>query len=304
MISIQTAGTEILSGAPRSFYIFVGPEYGVKLEYLEILSQYYKNNVISVDSVDSVIKLMSQKHLIPLEPTLYVARYDEQFVSLADQAYAQKVAKARIIGTLVCLYEQPKHAAKLDKLFPDNTVSMEPLTPELKMKYLKRSFPTVPEHIIQAIIKNTTSYGHARLVCNSVNDANSPQIFQLSTAEIESAIGTESACNEVAMKRGIASRNFKYLTTLLDKCTDYDMFLYAFLSTCVEIDKVLSSKYATSDVSDLVKRWTRADMYNMFCHAYDEILKTRTDSVNLTSSLIYLFSLLQFSPIPPRGSLE
>lgn len=304
MISIQTAGTEILSGNPRPFYIFVGSEYGIKLEYLEILSQYYKNKVVSVDSADSVIKMMSQKHMIPLEPTLYVARYDEQFVSLADQAYAQKVAKAHIIGTLVCIYEQPKHATKLDKLFPDNTVSMDPLSDGLKVKYLTRAFPRVPSHIIDAVVKNTASYGHARLVCASLNDADSKEIFQLSSNDIEAAVGVESRCSETAMKRGIASRNFKYLTSLLDSCTDYDAFLYAFLSTCIEIDKCLSSKYATSDVSEFVKRWNRSDMYNMFCHAYDEILKTRTDSIDLEDSLIYLFSLLQFNPIPPKGVLD
>ena len=76
MLTIQEAGSQILKGNPGKFYVFVGTEYGIKEKYLLHLVKHY-GNVKEVESVKAVMDLMTKKHLIPLEPAVYIIRYDE-----------------------------------------------------------------------------------------------------------------------------------------------------------------------------------------------------------------------------------
>lgn len=297
MIPIQVAGTEILTKCPRKLYFFVGPEYGVKDEYIRILADYY-GEVLSVDTVDAVYNLMSHKRLFPLKPTLYVCRYDEGFVSKVDQAYATKLLKCNIVGTLICVYEQPKHATKLDKLFPDNTVSIDNITPEIQLSYLAGRCPSVPEHIQRVVVSMSSSYGQAKLLCSTLEAAKCASVFQLSDAELREALGDVIQSNEKVIRKGIASRNFKYIIKLVDECDDLNNFLYAMLGTFVELDKLMYQPHANSDISEFAKRWNARDIYSMFCNTYSELLKSRSETTDLKSRIIYLISLMQFNPIP------
>ena len=80
MISIQDLGLSIMSDAPKSFYIVGGQEYGIKDKYIDHLTKFYGKKE-EYPSVEDLVNFLSIKHLIPLEPTLYVIRYDESFVS-------------------------------------------------------------------------------------------------------------------------------------------------------------------------------------------------------------------------------
>ena len=67
MLSIQEAGKEILTGHPCKFYVFAGDEYGVKDKYLLALKSHY-SDYVEADDVESIFKLMTTKHLIPIPP--------------------------------------------------------------------------------------------------------------------------------------------------------------------------------------------------------------------------------------------
>ena len=297
MLSIQEVGTEILTNKPRSLYFFVGDEFGVKDEYVRILTSYY-GDVKNVETVASVYALMSHKRIVPLPPALYVCRYDESFISTLDGDKAAKLLNCKMIGTLVCIYDGAKHATKLDKFFPNNVVSIDPIAADIQLKYLQGHCPSVPEHILKLIVNITSSYGHALVLSSNLENAQCYDLYQHTDAELIQSFGYSSQSQEKTIKRGIASRNFKYILDMLDAVDDYNTFLYHMLSTFVELDKLIYSPRAASDLSDFVKRWSAADIYAMFSNTYRELLRSRSETVDLKSRIVYLLSLMQFNPIP------
>jgi ABC-type antimicrobial peptide transport system ATPase subunit len=105
MLSIQEAGQQILRGNPGKFYIFVGQEFGIKTKYLESLVNHYNGEYVEIESVNDVLSMMRTKHLIPLTPKLYIARYDEDFIQSISDSTFKNIESTKIIGTIVCIYE-------------------------------------------------------------------------------------------------------------------------------------------------------------------------------------------------------
>ena len=93
MLTIQEVGQEVLTGTPKKFYAFVGSEYGVKEKYIELLSNHYGRKVES-ESVQDILNIMKTRHIIPLQPTLYVVRYDESFISTLSNSTAVTIANS------------------------------------------------------------------------------------------------------------------------------------------------------------------------------------------------------------------
>ena len=103
MATIQEVGLQILQGTPGQFYVFCGTEYGVKLRYIDILTKHYNGNCVNASSVNEVLNLMRKKRLIPLDPTVYVVRYDDEFLSSLSDKTGDEIAHTNIAGTLVCI---------------------------------------------------------------------------------------------------------------------------------------------------------------------------------------------------------
>ena len=298
MRSVQDVGTEILTGNPQSFYIFAGSEYGIKRQYIESLTSHY-GECKEYGDVNSVIKFMSMKHMFPVAPAVYVVRYDEDFVSSLDDAMVAKIRKCNIIGTLVCIYEQPKHINKLDKYLPEYTVSLDAVNPQFIAKYLRKEFTSVDDRAIQLAVSLATDYNQARLICGALSTIDTSELMKYTDADIAHTFGKEPVSTDTLVKIGVASRNFKYLSEVLDAYQDnLDSFLYSMLSALVELDKIAGNKYAQSPLREYVNRWTSRDVYNMFCHIYNEIKKIRTVSQDPKHSIIYLMGLTQFQRIP------
>ena len=299
MLTIQDVGTEILSGNPRKFYAMVGSEYGIKLRYLRMISDAYKCEWKEAYSVNELLSFMSTKHLIPLEPMLYVVRYDEDFINSLDAKSESRISSINIVGTIVCIYEQEKQANKLDKYLPNYTVSIDSVNVRFVSKYLHQDFPSLPDRLIDLAANMSTDYNHASLICESMSHVPVESLFALSDDEIRNLFGVNTHVGDSAIRRGVASKNFSYLLNLLGCYSgDIDSFLYNILSTMIELEKIIGNSYAQSDIREYVKRWTRKDIYNMFMNTYEEIRKLRTYSQNAENSALYLISLLQFSEIP------
>lgn len=301
MISIQDVGTEIFEGRPRPLYIFLGDEYGIKVKYIKLLQNKLNYEVKSVDKVADLIKFLSTKHLIPLQPTIYLVRYDEEFVSKADAPTAEQLLQLKYQGVIILLYEQPKHATKLSKLFPDNAVTIEKVNSKFLFKYLRQDFPQVPDRIINALLTQIDSYYSLQLICSSISS--SPAVIQklagMSDSEICKLFGVEVAAEDKLVKIATASRNFKVLVSLFERYSgNDDNFLYAMLSAVLELEKVLVNSRAESDLRQYAKAWTLEDVYNMFMQIYNQLNALRTISQDSGSVLLYLFSLLQFKQIP------
>lgn len=299
MRSIQEVGSEILQNNPSKFYVFCGSEYGIKLKYISLLAEYYGRKIEGA-SILSIIDHFSKKQLIPEQPSLYVVRYDEDFLSKLDAGQAEKIKKCKIIGTIVCIYEEfNKGYSKIEKYLSDFSVIISEVNSVFISKYLHADFPQLPDRFINIAVDNCSNYGDAYNMCISMKHANVEQLYQYSDSDISSMFGKSNVSTDKLIRYGFASRNFSCLINALDKYEgNYDSILYMMLNTLMELEKLLLNKKSSSDIKEYANRWTLEDVYNMFMNTYSELYKLRSYSSDWYSSLVYLFSLLKFSKIP------
>lgn len=305
MLSIQEVGQQILSNDPGKFYVFVGPEYGIKCKYLDIMKKHYNNNFKECDHVEEVLNIMKKKQIIPIEPTLYVVRYDEQFLSTLSDRVASEIAKCKIIGTIVCIYENPKAVTKLSKYLPDYTVSIDNVNSQFIKKYLSQDFPNLADPHLSMVVKIADNYGQAKLICDSLSRIPETIRNQFNQADVNFLSGYEASYSDNHIKLGVAARDFRYLCNIISNIPSLDSALYAVLSVLVELDKLLDKPNSQSDYQNYAKSWSRQDIYYMFMHTYEVIKMSRSSSVaNLEDSVVWLFSLLVFSSIPSLEDLR
>lgn len=304
MATIQEVGLQILQGTPGQFYVFCGTEYGVKLRYIDILTKHYNGNCVNASSVNEVLNLMRKKRLIPLDPTVYVVRYDDEFLSSLSDKTGDEIAHTNIAGTLVCIYEQPKHQAKVMKLLPQYSVAIDQIAPQFVVKYLSEEFPTLDGRYKELAAQYTHDYNEARLLCMSLSHAPKSSICNLSNEEIAESFGLLSGSTEVQIKQGVLSRNFNYLMQVLGRFEgDLATLYYTILSSMMEADKFLDGK--ASDYRKYANIWSYEDVYHMFVYTYNELKRSRSSaSGDVLDSLVYLFSLLRLSPIPAPEVLQ
>lgn len=297
-MTIQEAGLEILGGTPRKFYIFGGSEYGIKSKYLRTLEDHYHVKK-EVDSVASVIDLMSTKHFVPLKPALYVSRYDSEFISQLSESFAKKLKSVKIIGTLVCLYESDKDVSKCEKYLAEETVRIDSVSRNFVIRYLHSDFPKLPDRLIESATDMSSSYGQAMKICSAMSTVDPEILFSYSDKDLAELFGTTQGSEESDIRVGVAARNPKYVLEKLENYSgDLNNLLYAILSTMLELEKLVSSSRGSSDLQDYKKRWTPKDVYNMFMNTYSAIWRIRTYSTDIYSELVMLVGLLQFSEIP------
>lgn len=299
MRTIQDVGLEIAEKKLSKFYVFLGPEYGIKCKYLDMISEVYSGNIVEADSVKSTLDLMKQKHLIPLRPALYICRYDTDFVSSLSATTYNDIKATKIIGTIVCLYEEEKLNSKFDKYLGDYSVVINSVTDDMEMKYLTKDFPNLPDRFKSVAIKGSVNYGQAQSLCKAISSVPLSEFNDISDYQLLKLFGYENNSTDEQLKVGIASKNMKYLINVVDNYQgDLDDVVYAVLSTMVELDKIQSSRYSDSNLKKYAKAWSGPDIYYMFNHAYSELKNFRTLSVDKYARVTYLISLLGFSHIP------
>lgn len=299
MITIQDLGLSIMSDSPKSMYIVGGSEYGIKDKYIETLTKHYGKKE-EYPSVSACVDFLSVKHLIQVPPALYVIRYDENFVLSINPALVQKIRSLKKIGTIFCIYSDPKHVSKLDKFLPEFTCSVEVIDPKYISKYLHKDFPNLDDRSIKIATYCASNYGHARTICKSMSNANPTLLAKMPEQEIAKLFGCSDASLESDIQKAVAGRNFVQAVQLLDKYEgDPDSLIYTILQTMIEMEKILTSKYSDSPLKDYAKLWKIEDIYHMFMHGYAELEKLRSNtSTEVKSSLVYLFGLFTFKDIP------
>lgn len=299
MRNIQEVGLEILGNNPAKIYVFVGPEYGIKSKYIECLSKYYGSKV-EADSLAAVIKTMKTKRILPLSPAVYVVRYDEDFISTLNDKTQEELLTCKVIGTIVCIYDQPKHASKLSKYLPDLTVSIDSVNSHYVEKYLHSDFPDLNDRFIKLSVNSSSDYNQAKNICRCMINGPIDEMYKLSDDELVKIFGYEDKSSENILKLGVARKDFNFLCNQLDEFDgEVQSIFYTILSTMIEIDKCMDNRNIQSDIKKYINIWTREDIYFMFMNTYDMLIKCRSWSISNTKDcILYLFGLLKFNRIP------
>ena len=306
MLSIQEVGTQVLTGNPKPFYVFIGSEYGIKAKYLENLKFHY-NSVVEINNVADVLELMSKKHIISLKPTLYIVRYDEEFLRTLDKKASEKLTKieSKIIGTIVCIYEIQKQSDKCAKYLPDFTVSFDNVSSEFIKKYLKSDFPELDSSVIDFAVQLRSDYKSAYNICASLRYADPDELAKYDGNRLAAVLGNNFSTSEKQFRYGVASRNFAYCLSVIDSYNgQLDMLIYTFLSTLIDLERIISNPKQQNDLKQYANCWNISDVYHLFMHVYSELEKSRMlSSYDVYSGLLYLISLLQYSPVPEVGTI-
>lgn len=299
MRTIQDVGLEIFNHIPAKFYAFLGPEYGIKCRYLDMIAETYKGSVVEADSVQSVISMMKTKHIVPLQPSLYIVRYDETYLSSLDNASFMKLKDIKMIGTLVMIYQTEKQCSKVEKYLPDISVYVGNVDTKFVEKYLKQDFPNLDSRLVKLAAYCGTDYGHAKNIGGCMNSISSQEFMSYQDSDICKLFGKVDEVDDKVLQIHIAARDVNFLMSNINKFLENtDNTIYTLMSTMVEFDKIWGNKYSDSPIKKYQKVWSREDVYYMFMHGYHQLRLRRSISVNDENQLITLFSLLSFSPVP------
>lgn len=297
MLSIQQVGKEILGDNPSSFYVFLGNEYGIKKKYLDHLSLYY-NEVVELQSVDDVFNLFKQKHLFSPKPTLYIVRYDTDFIKTINNKTEEYIKSLKIVGTIVCVYEGDSIASKCDKYIPDMSVSFDNISDDLCFKYLKKDFNNLDDKVLQYIAKHSHGYYQANNMCAAIYNISNETTLN----DIKYAFDISNETTDEDFKSRFIKKDYLSLVNMLDNYEDLTNIYYLMLNSLLDIEKQITSKYKQANGSN---KWNLQDVYNMFMNVYNELKKTRKiSSYSIRYSLEYLLSLLNYRPIPALEDLE
>ena len=305
MLTIQQAGAEILGGNPGRFYVFVGTEYGVKRKYIEHLMEYYKN-YITADTVSEVLESMQRKSIIPVPPKLYIVRYDETYLSALNDKSAARIAKIKINGTIICLYETEQSYVRCAKYLPDYTVPFDGVHPEFIKKYLHSDFPQLSESLIAEAVKMRSDYMGAYNICINLVTLSDMEQSSISVKEIEDTFGYSLNSEDRLIKEAFAAKDIRLCIDLIDNYSnDFDMVFYVLLSVLTDLEKLLINPKQKSDYKRYIKAWTIENVCNMFSHVYAELERSRElQGYNAHDRLVYLILLLQYNPIPHVGVMN
>lgn len=305
MKSIQDAGKEILTNNPCKLYVFTGEEYGVKKRYISILNEYYGSSK-EYEKVEDVLSIFRSKRLIKLQPCLYIVRYDEDFIKSLNDRSENDIRKLNICGTVVLMYENSKHAAKLEKYLPSYTTSVDSVNINFMVKYILSEFKNMSEKTAKDVCEISSNYGQAQNISSCLSLLSSQEVGNISKLSMMSLFGKQSASNDSMIKTGVASKNFKYLVSVLEKYNDdKDKIFYSILSTMLDLDKLKSNPYFDCEAKQYAKYWSVPDIYYMFVNTYSMLKLSRSySSFDFDNALIYLFSLLQFDHVPSEVELS
>ena len=283
---------------PRKFYVFCGDEYGVKKKYLDIIAKIYSGRKVEMESVDKVLKMMSVKKLIPLEPTLYIVRYDDTFLKDLDK-YSSKISKTKIIGTIVVIYDTETAENRCNKCIPDNLVIFEPVDTKFIFKYLKNDFPELEDSVVNTVLNTVHDYISAYNICYSLNNTDRNIRVCLDEDTIRKTFCYDQSVNIELIKYGIAARDARYCFNLLYQYDGAsDAVVYQILNALLEVEKCLVYKKGGSYAMKHISSWNIYDVQSMFQNLYELLIKSRlSGTFDLMHGIECVIASMSYSPI-------
>jgi hypothetical protein len=298
-LDFRDFGTQIaVDKTPGKFYIIAGDEYGIKYRYLRMIADIYGNKPIECDSVDYALSLMQRQHLIPLEPTLYIIRYDDAFIKSIKNYSADDIRSIDIIGTIAVVYGSDADSDKCEKYLPEYTVRFNPVSIDYVKKYLMQDFEKMTLGKSEIAVSVCKEYYGARMAAFSLTNLDDSVSAQFDAVAIKDSISADTPCNITRFKTGIAARDFNYCVRQISRMDDLSSVLYAILSTMLDIEKAIELPKSKSWCAKYVKNWNKYDVVIMFNNAYNVLLESRnTISFDMENALIMILCSMRFSPV-------
>lgn len=291
MLSILDIAKDIQSGSLRKCYFFTGPDYGVKLQYLNTFATMCDNNVQELDSFESVQNLLSRRTLIPRPKTEYIVRYSQ----LSD-IKSCNLSSLKFFGTIVCIEDSDDLESKISKLYPENTVRFNHLTPTTCFKHLSSNYSKLPTRLVECISRWDVDYLDACNMCEALSALDTNMLSTMNELDIKKLFDYNNSYASQRLKSAVLARDFKYAIRQVDLFDEDVSFLfYDILSSYLDIIKVLEKPSYSSYAKQYSNRWTLSSAKYMYRITFDQLNKIRMyPNYDPKDALIYVLALLQF----------
>lgn len=297
MLSIQDLGLSIMGDSPKNFYILGGTEFGIKEKYIDILCSKIGPRV-EMDSFLKLIDMMSVNHIIPLQPKVYIVRYDKEFLSSINDKVLSLYRKCKIVGAAILIYEAHSDTVKLDKYFPENTCEVDSVSPRFLKKYILQEFPNINEKYVDIVLKYSSDYCNVRNICRAIYCIQDK--YSLSETDITSNFGLSGTFSDNDIQLAVANRDYRSLLYMIHNYSgNIQNILYLILKTMIELDKISSNKYSDSPLKSTINKWDRYSIYNMFNITYHTLVRMRKGYIiDMEDDISNLLFILTFKNIP------
>lgn len=251
MLSIQEAAKEIFLGTPKQFYFFTGPDYGVKLQYINKLVTMFNNTEYEFDTLQEAYESLNKKTLIPRQPAVYIVRYDNQSASLSVD-----IGRLKFPGILISIIDDESIESKLDKKYSNNVIRFNHMTVPIIFKNLSKGFPKIPSNIIEIVSSLDIDFYEAQLMCLSLSYLSKEDLDTFTRRDIIKLFDYNQSFDELRFKKAILNRDYKTAEYEVNKYQDEkSSLIYSILSAYLEVLKCLDNKrrdsYAQSFVDKL-----------------------------------------------------
>lgn len=296
MKSIQDVGIEILENNPAKFYVFVNADYGIQEKYIDHLNKFYGNTFL-YDSYELFLGSKKIKSLIPQKESLYVIRYDHDFIKNLNARTENSINKLNIHGTLVMIYSN-KDASKLNKYLSSYTTIFDPVSKNTIIKYLKQDYSMIPDTILQLVAKYCIDYGHAIRVCESIKSVGIHEFSNINQSEFLEMFFLHSSNMQNMLRLSIIRREYSMIQAICNTIDDKYKIFYEILNSMVELDRIIKDSKYDSPYRSYINLWSMDDIYTMYCNTYEYLKKSRQSNVDISVLLDTLMMIIQISPIP------
>ena len=295
MIDVRTVGSAVFTDRrPGKFYAFCGAEYGVKLKFIRSIKDIY-GKCICMNTVNAAITMLNSAQIVPLEPALYLIRYDQDFIKSLSDISESTIGGMDYSGTVVVIFDSDQDFKKCEKYIPNYTVRFDPVSYDFMRKYLMCDYPDMDNQRINIALKAGHSYIGAYMECQSLSNLDSAF---MDAGAIERSLSQEPKTNADMFKNGVAARDFKYAVSALESSeSDPYQLVYAVMSTMLELEKCLCNPKSKSWCAKYVSGWTKYDVITVFQNAYSVLKDSRLLlSYDVKAALIRILASMRFSP--------
>lgn len=301
MITALDFMTDLKDNKIRPMYILCGEEYGIKMEYLDLLKQKF-TSVVEIESARHTISTFTHKSLFNLNTPLYISRYDKEFLSGLNQDYANEIQNLQFKGTVVLIYEDESSRQKCDKYLPKYTLQIPNIAPDKISKHLKKQY-NLPDSVIKYVSQMASNYSEAKSIANNLTRLDQDRLNQLTYDDILFLSGKDHNFEGTNTKVMIAAKDYRHLVQILDQMDDPTQMIHTIMSTMIDLERALTSTYK-GDYAKYLKLWKIEDVYNMFMLSYDMLVKTRQYYNNTYDAALVLLEVMCWSRIPSLEALE
>lgn len=291
MLSIQDAAKELFITQPKQFYFFVGPDYGVKLQYVNKLIDKFNNTQYDFESIQDAYESLSKKTLIPRSPAVYVVRYDNQAASASVNLHSLKFP-----GILLTIIDDEALETKLDKKYPDNVIRFNHMNTPIVFKNLTKKFPNLPTAIVESIASLDIDFYEAQTMCQSLSYLPSDSLTDFTKHDIISLFDYNQAFDELKFKRAVLSRSYKLASIEASKYEDdKSALIYSILSAYLEVLNCLENKHRDSYARKFVNKWNVQSVKIMYDVTFDQLTMLRKyPNYSPDTAIDYILGMLQF----------